>query len=61
MNFACKSQRVSIDIVHISVIYMYHIYKYVSFVFKIVVETDKQNNVSKGELMVNDQDAMEVG
>jgi hypothetical protein len=40
---------------------MYHIYKYVSFVFKIVVETDKQKNVSKGELMVNDQDAMEVG
>lgn len=30
------------------------------FVFQNVVETDKQSNVSKGELMINDQDAMEV-
>ncbi len=28
--------------------------------FKDVVEADKQKKVSKGELMANDQDAMEV-
>ena len=30
------------------------------FVFQNVIEADKQSSVSKGELMINDQDAMEV-
>lgn len=33
---------------------------YSSMLFKNVVETDKLKKVSKGELMANDQDAMEV-
>ena len=32
----------------------------ITFVFQNVVEVDKQSNVAKGELMINDQDAMEV-
>ena len=41
---------------------MSHFHKmvYSSMLFKNVVETDKLKKVSKGELMANDQDAMEV-
>ena len=38
----------------------YNIFKFISLVFKDVVETDKQKKSLKGELMANDQDAMEV-